>query len=113
MRHGRYAEPRLLDKKLLQVVEGAHALFGIDRMGAERSGDLAHPRFEHLLEGLAAGSLREDILTHAMLAVRREDQPMRIHLRDLLGQRHPPEKIGDAFLYRQSRVFVGICSHGF
>ena len=64
-------------------------------------------------EGLTAGSLREDILTHTMLAIRGEDQPMRIHLGDFLGQCHPPEKIGDAFRYRQSRVFVGICSHGF
>jgi hypothetical protein len=84
VRYCRYAQPGFLDEKLLQDVKGAHPFFRIDGMRAKRPGDLPDPQPEHFFYIVRGRSLAEGIGTDPMIAVCRQNQPMRTHLGDFL-----------------------------
>ena len=91
MEQGRNAESRLLHHHALQAVSGAHAGFRVNDMGTQRTGDLPDAQLQPFAQCslLAhAGEFVAQIAALAVVAVFIEDQPVRMHLGELLFRGH-------------------------
>ena len=91
MEQRRYAETRLLHHHPLQAVSGAYPGFRINDMGPQRTGDLPDAQLKPFAErSLLAhtGKFVTQIAALAVVAVFIEDQPVRMHLSELLFRGH-------------------------
>lgn len=91
MEQRRNAEPRLFHHHALQAIRGAHAGFRVNDVGAQRPRDLPDAQLKPFAERslLAhAGEFVTQIAALAVVTVFIEDQPVRVHLGELLFRGH-------------------------
>ena len=105
------AEAGLLAQELLEPVEGTNPLARVDAVAAQRTGDLAQAVNQALPHHLGVGSPGEVVLPRAVAAVLGKDQPERVHLGDLLVDRHAREQVLHAFRHGPLGVLVWL-RHG-
>ena len=91
MEQRRNTEARLFHHHALQTVSGTHACFRINNMGAQWTRDLSHPQFQPFAKRSLFAHAREfiaQIAAFAVVTVFIEDQPVGMHLGELLFRGH-------------------------